>query len=255
MKSNQQRGIALIIMMLVLAMVAMSAMFNYMDGSSVKIERGKKTAAALADAKAGLVGYMVKRKFPERAGDLPCPDKSTDKNYDGTQDSPCASSRLGMFPWSNVDLKGQYLDGIAIDLRDGFGERLWFVVSRNLVDPTNVKFIDEALLTNSNPTYPWLEVYDVAGNPITKKAVALIISPGFLLAGQSRLGSTPSAAQFLDTSTVNGIKFTNSSSVATKFISGLVVDPVSNMTISNDQIIFITTDELRVFISKLKVAS
>ena len=241
-------------MMLVLLMVAMSVMFSYMDGSSVRIERDKKTAAALAEAKAALIGYMLKRMPPaERVGDLPCPDKSSDKNYDGTQDSPCASSRLGKFPWSNVDLKGQYIDGISIDLRDGYGERLWFVVSGNLVDPTKVPLIDDALLTSTNPIYPWLEVYDVAGNPITKKAVALIISPGYLLAGQSRSGITPSAAQFLDTSTVNSIKFTNSSSVATKFISGLIVDPVSKMTISNDQIIFITTDELRVFISKLKV--
>ena len=241
---HKQNGMALMMLVFIVALAGVAGFLSYLDGSNVKIERDKKTAAALAEAKAALIGYMLKRqpKDGERVGDLPCPDKLTDGNYDGTQDSTCASSRLGRFPWSNVDYRGIFVDGLAQNLSDGVGERLWFVVSRNLVDPTNVPVIDKGILTPP-PKYPWLSVYNSKGEILTSRAAALIVSPGVIIKNQNRAGNLPSASQFLDSVYVNGINFVNSSAVATKFITGEVFDS-NKQLVSNDQIIFLTIDEV-----------
>lgn len=230
--------------------VSFAAIFvSHLGITNFDIEREKRSILALNEAKVALVGYMLKRQPPdERVGDLPCPDKSSDKNYDGTQDSPCASSRVGKFPWRNVDDKDNFVDGISLDLLDGYNERLWFVVSRNLVDPTNVPLINNSIV--SAPKYPWLSVYNDKGVLLTNRAAALIISPGKALQTQNRAGSLPAVAQFLDSVVVNGVSYTNSSATGTKFISGNLYDQ-SGTLLLNDRVAFLTIDEVMPLIEKV----
>ncbi|MES1986677.1 MAG: hypothetical protein V4440_01360, partial [Pseudomonadota bacterium] len=113
----------MIILVLILVMAGTTAIFSIFDSNSIRLERDKKTVATLAEAKSALIGYMVSITSPlEQPGDLPCPDKSSDSNYDGTQDSPCSSTRIGRFPWSNVDHLGNYNAGMALDLSDANGD-------------------------------------------------------------------------------------------------------------------------------------
>ncbi|MFA6179995.1 MAG: hypothetical protein WC696_10325 [Candidatus Methylopumilus sp.] len=241
---NKQNGATSFISVMIILLVSATFLFSVLDSTSIKIERNKRTAVVLAEAKAALIGYMVKRTaLGERPGDLPCPDKATDGNYDGTQDSSCASSRIGKFPWSNVDHLGVFNDGIALDLTDANGERLWYAVSRNLVDPTNVPINSDLLA--AIPPYPWLSVYDTRGNLITNRAVAVIISPGNVLVGQDRSPVLPNAAQYLDQVTLNAVVYNNAASSPTKFISGLIYDALDPAkVIANDEVIFITIDEV-----------
>lgn len=239
----KQKGAALIIFAVILALAATAFLVSQLDGSGVKIERDKKTAMALSEAKAALIGYMVKRTVVgERPGDLPCPDKKTDSNYDGTQDSSCASTRIGKFPWSNADYAGAHVDGISVDLSDGDAERLWYAVSRNLVDPTNVPINSDLLVL---APYPWLQVFDSSGNLKSNRVSAVIIAPGIVLEGQDRSTALPTAAQYLDNVVLGGITYNNAATSPTKFISNIVHDPLNpDKVVVNDQITYITVDEL-----------
>ena len=115
-------------------MGAATILVSSFSKATLQIERDKKTAEALAQAKEALIGYAINVQFPNsnscyntfthinncpRPGELPCPDT----NNDGSADS-CSnqSDRLGRLPWKTLGLP---------DLRDGSGERLWYAVSNN----------------------------------------------------------------------------------------------------------------------------
>src|ERR1700686_451826 len=83
---NHQRGVALIIVAVLLLIGVGAALFAFMLPASQAIERAKVTAAALAQAKAALIGYAASN--PNQPGVLPCPDKFND----GSAFSPCGAT-------------------------------------------------------------------------------------------------------------------------------------------------------------------
>src|ERR1043165_8726394 len=95
---NRQRGVALIVLLVLLLLGVGSAIFAFMRPASQSIERDKVTAAALAQAKAALLGYAVSNTTPAQPGLLPCPDTDND----GSADSPCGAigvTAVGRLPW------------------------------------------------------------------------------------------------------------------------------------------------------------
>ena len=124
-----QRGQALFALLLLLTIGASAAFYTLVRPAGSAIERDKITAAALAQAKAALIGYAAGvSDFAggERPGDLPCPD-TNDSGNTGTSCGNAAgttgqTSRIGRLPWKSLGLP---------DLRDGDGERLWYAVSHN----------------------------------------------------------------------------------------------------------------------------
>ncbi len=118
--ARKQRGAAFILSVFILTIVGVSAFIAMTRGSRGEIESERVTTAALAEAKAALLGYAagVPLTGPERPGDMPCPDLDND----GDADPPCATEArsLGRLPWRTLGLR---------DLRDGAGERLWYAVS------------------------------------------------------------------------------------------------------------------------------
>lgn len=137
-----EAGAALLAFLLVLLVGGSYALLG--DAKSLaqraKLEESRKTSAALAEAKAALIGYAVSRQIDPnctapgnncpRLGDLPCPDLTNDGAADnvpicGRHDGRGAggqSRQLGRLPWKDLRLP---------DLRDGAGERLWYAVSTN----------------------------------------------------------------------------------------------------------------------------
>jgi hypothetical protein len=89
-------------------------------------QRDAVSDRALAQAREALVAYAAGRPISSWVGPgyLPCPDLDDD----GWAESTCGSqsgdsgqeSRLGRLPWKTLGLP---------DLRDGYGERLWYAVS------------------------------------------------------------------------------------------------------------------------------
>jgi len=88
--------------------------------------RERATERALAQAREALIAYAAERPIDAQVGPgyLPCPDADDD----GWAESTCGSlsgslgqaERLGRLPWKTLGLP---------DLRDGWGERLWYAVS------------------------------------------------------------------------------------------------------------------------------
>ena len=188
------------------------------------------TARALADAKRAIVGWSVGAGL---AGDgtehvpglLPFPDRNNDTGgYDGRAD--CVTHGL-----SDRHLIGRLARAgetspcpgraLGVELRDGSGEPLWYAVSRNLVNyrgggapepPINPGLLD------STPAYPWIRLIDAGGGVLTAsdgdplEIAAVIIAPGPPLAGQTRSGAAPGAAQYLDRVAVGGVVYDNADS-------------------------------------------
>lgn len=143
------------------------------------------------------VPFDINQNIRPRILMLPCPDNIGDGRLDGSQDPTCGSappsginqvsdilnsgSRFGRLPWrSRLTLalqNPQLHDGVDKDLRDGWGNRLWYAVAKN-VAPTHkdknypLNFHRLATLEEG-----WLTVYNGEGQVITDKAVAVVLAP------------------------------------------------------------------------------
>ena len=112
-RSARQRGQAMLLTVLLVAVGTSAVIYKFVSPAKQSIERDRITAAALAEAKAELIGYAVGIRLDTgvnpRVGDLPCPDIAND----GTAGGSCSNAggmTLGRLPWKTLGLP---------DLRDG----------------------------------------------------------------------------------------------------------------------------------------
>jgi hypothetical protein len=251
-RAAHQRGQAMLLTVLLLGVGVSAVIYNFVTPARQSIERDRITAAALAQAKEALIGYAVGVDLTvagPRPGDLPCPDLDNDGSPSTAGvDLTCAGTVVGRLPWKTLGLP---------DLRDGYGERLWYAVSSNFKNsPRTACATPGAAGCLNSDTVGTLTVRNPDGT-ITHNAatangvVAVIIAPGGLLrrndgtqqdrgaAGQNlavnyldiaNVGSSEDNANFLESNT-NG------------FINGPVFDANRN-PIVNDRLITITAQEL-----------
>ena len=181
-----QQGQAAIILLALVGLGVIALVYGLATPAKESIERDKKTAAALAQAKEALLGFAagidLTAAGAPRPGDLPCPDFDND----GTADTPCGGAALGRLPWQRLGLP---------DLRDGDGERLWYAVSSNFKNNPRTACTSpgQAGCLNSD-TRGTITVFDRAGtrirdgsnpDPFTPSGVvAVIIAPGAVLRRQ-----------------------------------------------------------------------
>ena len=193
--SSKQKGIALIIFALILIVVTTVFFVSQLDGNEIKIERDKKTAAAMAEAKNALLGWSVSQAMP---GQLPCPEDTTliGSASEGTALTNCNSALpvVGRLPWRTLGLG---------NLRDGNTDKLWYALSTG--------FSDVAVPINSTTNGQ----INVNG---TINVIAIIFSPGVILAGQNRPMPTnvlpPQVADYLDLTNNDGdINFSSTGTV------------------------------------------
>ncbi len=119
-------GAGLLLVALFLLAVLGSITAIGMSASATGAERNRITERALAQAREALLAYGAERAISREVGPgyLPCPDTDDD----GWAEATCGSlsgqlgqaERLGRLPWKTLGLP---------DLRDGYGERLWYAVS------------------------------------------------------------------------------------------------------------------------------
>ncbi|MBZ0104302.1 MAG: hypothetical protein K8H84_01610 [Sulfuricella denitrificans] len=263
---SSQRGMALMLLLLLVGVGALAVFVGGVNRAADQQERDRISTQSLARAKEALIGYVAMRQDPERPGDAPCPDNPTDGNYDGTQDAPCgnnpAAPRLGRLPWKTVVVGAAttVTEGLGLDIVDGYGERLWYAVSRNLVDPAGVAQFNPLLLTALPPARrPWITVRDSLGNVVSNRVAAVFLAPGISLAGQLRSGATPAAGQYLDDFVVAGVNYSNAD--ADDCLDGTVCVTVASRTgedfilaprsgTFNDVMAFVTIDELMASIDR-----
>ena len=197
-----QRGAALLGLMLLFFLGGMSWLLAGMSTTSAQIHRDRITTAAMSEAKAALIGRAA--QDAHRPGSLTCPD--TDDDGIANQVGGNCDAYLGRLPWKTLDLP---------DLRDGQGERLWYALTPELRDNPAAEPI--------NSLTPLSLSIDGAGN-----IAALLFSAGPPLASQSGRPSN-NAADFLDGSNGDG---------DSAYISG-VTSPVFNdkvLVITRDDI-------------------
>jgi type II secretory pathway pseudopilin PulG len=215
---NKQHGAALMVMLVIMIMGTTAFLVSALNSSSVQIERDKKTADALAQAKEALKGRAV--SDANRPGSLPCPDTTND----GQSDSCSSSNFIGRLPWKTLGIP---------ELRDGNSEDLWYALASN--------FRDTSSIINSDTSAQ----LSVSG---TNEIVAIIFSPGSPLISQQR-GSTAitcptdglshpanqCASNYLEGENANN---------DTVFISGAVTNTF------NDRLLTISTDQLLPLVEK-----
>lgn len=153
--------------MVLLGVGVTAFVYNFVSPAALGIEREKITRAALAQAKDALVGYAAGLNYSgtERPGNLPCPDNdgfgfpATSCNDNGV--------RIGRLPWKTLGLP---------DLRDGYGEPLWYAVSENFKKATAVG----ALNTNTPGNL------SITGSAPASNVIAIVFSGGPVLGAQDR---------------------------------------------------------------------
>jgi len=255
-----QKGVALLILLVILVVGTTSLLLNSLSRASINTERDRITAEALAQAREALIAYAVGAQLPtatsssgtttKRPGDLPCPDRTND----GSADTPCdmQADRIGRLPWKTLGLP---------DLRDGHGERLWYAISINFKNSarTTCNFTDRSGCLNSD-TRGTITVRNSSGvvindgsNPdafTPSGVIAVVISPGAVLKRQgatalqdrSALGES-NPENYLDIGNgEDNAAFTDSSSTD-GFINGPILDAEGN-AIVNDRLITITYQDL-----------
>lgn len=244
---NKQKGIALIILALILVLATTTFFVSQLDGNGIKIERDKKTATVLAEAKTALMGFAAQSGTASgaaRPGDLPCPDTTND----GISDA-CIGNSIGRLPWKSL--------GIS-DLRDGDGERLWYAVSVNFennprIYPLNSETQGTITLRDTSGTI-------INDGSLSSGLVAVVISPGVAITrqdGVNQVRDTPAnqnnAINYLDIALgEDNSNFINGNTNG--FIKGPIKD-INGNVILNDKLISITQDELMVLVEQRVIAA
>lgn len=255
-KLKNQQGIALLIFVTVLLTAATTVTVKALKNSSqnIQIERDKITAAALAQAKDALIGYASTYKDTHlhvpfyMNGYLPTPDMGSGNSEGITSGSFSGNYKdrtvIGKLPWKTL--------GIAT-MRDGQGECLWYVISGRFKNTPQTDSLNW-------DTQGQINVIDASGNTIASNLAALLLSAGSPLDGQSRAlidtnhgqcGGNYDARNYLDayslstalaSGEVNYFSGSTNNSRASDSNSKNFV--LANTEHYNDQLMFITVDEL-----------
>jgi len=175
---NRSRGAALLATLLLLLLVAGSLALSIDPRYSARHRVEQTTVTALARARDALLGRAA--GDDNRPGSLPCP--ASDENGQAAlfAGNRCPSD-IGRFPWRTMKTG---------ELRDGYGELLWYSLSPTLRDHPAAEPINPGTATT------------ISVNGDTGIA-ALVFSPGPALAGQhGRPGNF--VADYLDGSNADG---------------------------------------------------
>jgi len=227
---RHQRGALLILLVIALGILAATVFVSMLSSSDIQNKRDKQTAAALAEAKAALIGRAV--KDDNRPGSLPCPDITNDGIAAMLNGTKCPNY-IGRLPWRTLGIP---------DLRDGYGERLWYSLSVNLTDSAQTPSVP---INGDTP----LNIQVYASDKVTpltsagNEAAAVIFSVGPVLNGQLRdTANEKIAANYLDKTGTSPSDIDNANPSG-PFIQGPVRDSAGNIVV-NDKLLIITRHDL-----------
>ena len=222
------------ILIFILTIAAMAYVGTSLSGSDIQTAKRIKTATALTQAKAALIGWSVSHY--SMPGALPCPDS----NNSGSAASGCsANTALGRLPWKTL--------GIG-DLRDDSGECLWYALSpvfRNTISVNSRGGSQPALNSTTSGS---ITILNKDGTALASPVIAVIVAPGAPLAGQNRdsggavsiCGGTSTAADYLDSA--NGVNNATGNHVSGS--NNYTFAMADNSSSFNDSLIYITAEDL-----------
>ena len=260
--SKQQHGAALMLLVFIIAIVMTTYLVKSFNSEALKAERKQQVARNLASAKDALMAWAVSNEL--HPGQFPYPDRleTTTPIYDGRGDcggNPISnfSLLLGQLPIYGSDGCVSPVEGLGIDAGDGYGNRLWYAVSPNLVHIYSPS-VDPVINPETMNSATWLEVRDRNGALVSNRVAAVIIAPGEAIGNQSR-SNTATVDNFLDGFQIGANTYSNSDfdDIDEDFIIGDALEHVDDndptytgQYLFNDQLVYITIDELMVALEK-----
>ena len=183
-----QNGIALLVLVIVLALTFTTYYFSNISLIEINVDNAKKTRLALKQAKQALLNYASIEAHidPLRVGKygfLPCPDYNP-ALQEGVQDGNCGPTNVNKIGW---------LPGLTLELpykKDGAGSCLLYAVSGMYKQSPATAMLNE----DTNGFFQTVDntVTPVQGLVAEDRVVAIIFSPGDVLTGQARTFSAGS---------------------------------------------------------------
>lgn len=226
-----QRGLTLIVLLFIIGLAATAYLLYALNANQAQIERDKKTAAALAEAKVALISYAIARDdnfgtlTVERPGEFPCPDTTND----GVAESSCIAGRLGRVPWKTLNIDAPL---------DGSGEVLWYSLS----GPFRNKSVNAAPINSDTKANLVVKANDGAAT-LAQEAVAVIFAPGPAVPSQLR-GTSAAPCPTTGTNIAENLCAANylesSSGVNNATTNGPFIDGVPSGSY-NDRVAYIST--------------
>ncbi len=189
---KRQSGLALLVLLALLGITAAVLIIRISASAADTTDQDRRTAEVLGLAREALIARAA--NDPNSPGSLPCPDLVTNivgnVPNDGVADlfaGPGCPSYIGRLPWKTLGLP---------DLRDGYGERLWYVLSPDfrdnfLVVPINSDTLGQLTVTGITPA---------------NNVIAIIFSPGPAIGNEQRdLANENTVANYLEGSNAAGV--------------------------------------------------
>lgn len=262
---HRPRG-SVLALVLLLACVACGAFVAVVLAAAVTgAGRDRESDRALALAREALIAYAADRPIDPVVGPgyLPCPDL----DGDGWAEATCGSlsgdsgqaQRLGLLPWKTLGIP---------ELRDGWGERLWYAVSTKYKGLLNCAASRACVDMSPAVAVGTITVRDATGTLLhdgtapdprvpRSGAAAVVIAPGAPLARATGLeqrrgcaGSPCPAAMYLDAAPLgeDNADFVDRNDAerarnANGFVAGPVLDAAGQVRV-NDRIAAISYAEL-----------
>jgi hypothetical protein len=223
---RQQRGFILIVLVIVVAGAA-AFVLHFVNAASWRADRHQVTHRALLKAKEALVARAV--TDDNRPGSLPCPDTDNDGQAELFAGNACPSY-VGRLPWQTLGLP---------DLRDGSGERLWYVLSPSHRDHPAAEPI------NSNTA----GLLNILGGEPAAGLLAVVISPGHALmragaaAVQNRDCSVPANC-------LNAINYLDVSGAVDNADADMNLARVTESETFNDRLMAVSADDVMPLVEK-----
>ena len=164
-----QRGAALLLLTLVLLGAIGVVLAIELAGATGGAQRNRVSDAALEQAREALIAHAADHPINAAVGPgyLPCPDLDND----GWAEATCGSldgatgqeQRLGRLPWKTLGIE---------DLRDGYGERLWYAVSSKYKGLLNCGASRACVDMSPDAALGTITVRDASGTVIHDGAIA-----------------------------------------------------------------------------------
>jgi len=172
---HKQQGMILGVLAMLFAIGIATALTTEFARNNAALKRDRISDEALARAREALIGYATGRPVDNVVGPgyLPCPDLDDD----GWAESTCGSQsgdigqaeRLGRLPWKTL--------GVG-DLRDGYGERLWYAVSSKYKGLLNCTLTPDCLDMSPDAALGTITVRDPGGEIVHDGRSANLYAPG-----------------------------------------------------------------------------
>ena len=214
---RQQGAVAILVLTALVLGIAWFAVGALGRAPVATPEREIVTARALQAGKAALLAYVAQyaaRPDTAEPGQMPCPESLTLANP-GESSSSCSASALvvGRLPWKTLGID---------ELRDGYGEPLWYVMRGFRDAPIN--FSTPGQLTHNGAT-----------------VVAMIVAPGVPL---NTTGAAPAgcSAQNQQVTTRNTGTLVPTNFIECGTTTGVITTP-GDSSWTNDRVLSITAAE------------